>query len=64
MSGIKAAADDLRAAIQGKGAFARFPKALDRHSQWRAAWRVFSSERRAGRTRAWLAAATSYDAIP
>lgn len=60
----QAAADDLRAAIEGKGAFACFQKTLDRHSQWRAAWRVFTSERRAGRTRAWLAADTSYDAIP
>ena len=60
----EAAAADLRAAIEGKGAFARFQKTLDRHSQWRAAWRVFSSERRAGRTRAWLAADTSYDAVP
>lgn len=60
----QAAADDLRAAIEGKGAFACFQKTLDRHSQWRAAWRVFTRERRAGRTRAWLAADTSYDAIP
>lgn len=58
------AAADLRAAIEGKGAFARFQKALDRHSQWGAASRVFSSERQAGRTRAWLGADTSYDAVP
>ncbi len=60
----QAAADDLRAATEGKGAFARFQKALDRHSHWRAAWRVFTSERRAGRARAWLATDTSYDAVP
>lgn len=60
----QAAADDLRAAIEGKGAFARFQKTLNRHSQWRAAWRVLSSERQAGRTRAWLAADTNYDAVP
>jgi hypothetical protein len=58
------AADDLRAAIHGSGAFGRFQKTLDRHSQWRAAWRVFTSERRAGRTRAWLADDTNYDPIP
>ena len=60
----QAAADDLRAAIEGKGAFARFQTAFDRHSQWRAAWQVFSSERRAGRARAWLTDDTNYDAVP
>ena len=60
----QAAAADLQSAMEGKGAFARFHKALDQHSQWRAAWRVFTIERQAGRTRAWLAADTDYDPIP
>ncbi|MEP6761757.1 MAG: UPF0158 family protein [Sporichthyaceae bacterium] len=59
----QAAAQDLLSAIEGKAAFARFQKTLDRHSQWRAAWRVFDSERRAGRTRAWLAD-IGYHAVP
>jgi Uncharacterised protein family (UPF0158) len=62
--GDEGAAADLRAAIEVKGAFVRFQKTLDRHSQWRAAWRVFTSERRAGRAREWLAADTSYEAVP
>jgi hypothetical protein len=48
------AREALLAAVQGKGAFRRFQAALDRHGRHRAAWRVFSSERRSGRARAWL----------
>lgn len=47
--------DDLRAALDGRGAFRRFQRALDRHETYRVHWRVFSTERRAGRARAWLA---------
>jgi hypothetical protein len=57
------AASDLRAAINGRGAFSRFQKALDRHDSHRAAWRVHSSESRTGRARRWLAD-VGYDATP
>ena len=58
-----AASTDLTRAIEGRGAFRRFQQALDRHDQYRAAWRVHTSERRTGRARAWLADA-GYDALP
>ena len=58
-----AACTDLTRAIEGRGAFRRFQQALDRHDQYRAAWRVHTSERRTGRARAWLADA-GYDALP
>jgi len=58
-----AARIDLAAAIDGRGGFRRFQAALNQHEQDRAAWRVFSSERRTGRARAWLADA-GYDALP
>jgi hypothetical protein len=54
---------DLTAALEGKGAFRRFQAALDRHDTYRVHWRVFSTERRAGRARAWLAD-QGYDAVP
>jgi len=54
---------DLTAALDGKGAFRRFQAALDRHDTYRVHWRVFSTERRAGRARAWLAD-QGYDAVP
>jgi hypothetical protein len=57
------ARDDLAAALEGKGAFRRFQAALDRHETHRVHWRVFSTERRTGRARAWLAD-QGYDAIP
>ena len=57
------ARDDLAAALEGKGAFPRFQAALDRHETHRVHWRVFSTERRSGRARAWLAD-QGYDAIP
>ena len=54
---------DLAAALEGRGAFRRFQAALDRHDTYRVHWRVFSTERRAGRARAWLAD-QGYDALP
>lgn len=57
------ARDDLAAALEGNGAFRRFRAALDRHETYRVHWRVFSTERRSGRARAWLAD-RGYDAIP
>jgi hypothetical protein len=54
---------DLAAALDGKGAFRRFQAALDRHDTYRVHWRVFSTERLAGRARAWLAD-QGYDALP
>jgi Uncharacterised protein family (UPF0158) len=57
------AATDLSQAIDGRGAFRRFQKALDKYSDLRVHWRVHSSEVRTGRARAWLADA-GYDATP
>ena len=54
---------DLVAALGGKGAFRRFQGALDRHDTYRVHWRVFSTERLAGRARAWLAD-RGCDALP
>jgi hypothetical protein len=55
--------DDLSAALDGRGAFRRFQAALDRHEAYRVHWRVLSTERRAGRARAWLAE-QGYDTSP
>jgi len=55
--------DDLAASIEGRGAFRRFQDALNRHEVYRVHWRVFSTERRTGRARAWLAE-QGYDAVP
>lgn len=57
------ARDDLQVAVDGKGAFRRFHAALYRHEANRVDWRVWSSERRMGRTREWLAN-EGYDPIP
>mgnify|MGYP001050129485 CR=1 FL=1 len=54
---------DLGAALEGKGAFRRFQGALNRHETYQVHWRVFSTERRSGRGRAWLAD-QGYDALP
>ena len=54
---------DLAAALEGKGAFRRFQAALDRHETYRVHWRVFSTERRTGRARSWLADQGD-DAVP
>jgi hypothetical protein len=41
-------------AIDGKGAFGRFKRALDRSDGLWPAWNVYSTEARSGRARAWL----------
>ncbi len=51
------AADRLRIAISGPGAFRRFKEVLDRWPDQIRPWRTFADERRRGRARAWLAAA-------
>jgi hypothetical protein len=55
-------AERLLDAIDGRGAFSRFRRALDRHPEHISAWRAFSDDRRLGRARSWLADA-GYDAI-
>jgi len=57
------AREDLQVAVDGKGAFRRFQAALDRQEANRVDWRVWSSERRMGRAREWLAD-EGYDPIP
>jgi hypothetical protein len=57
------AREDLQVALDGKGAFRRFQAALDRHEANWVDWRVWSSERRMGRAREWLAD-EGYDPIP
>lgn len=48
--------EKLLDAIDGKGAFSRFRRVLDRHDDLRAQWYVFAAETRIGRAREWLAA--------
>jgi hypothetical protein len=57
------ARDDLQVAVDGKGAFRRFQAAPDRHESHWVDWRVWSSERRMGRAREWMAD-EGYDPIP
>lgn len=57
------ARDDLQVAVDGKGASRRFQAALDRHESHWVDWRVWSSERRMGRAREWMAD-EGYDPIP
>jgi Uncharacterised protein family (UPF0158) len=57
-----ALAELLLDAIDGRGAFSRFRRVLDRHPEQISAWRAFSDDRRVGRARSWLADA-GYDAI-
>jgi hypothetical protein len=45
----------LEQALDGKGAFGRFKRALSGHDAERRAWLSFSQERTRGRARAWLA---------
>lgn len=49
--------EQLLDAIEGRGAFSRFRRVLDRHDDLRARWHAYSAERRAGRARDWLAGA-------
>jgi hypothetical protein len=53
----------LTDAIDGRGAFSRFRRQLDRHPELIGRWQAFSAECRIGRARSWLAAA-GYDALP
>jgi Uncharacterised protein family (UPF0158) len=50
-------------AIDGRGAFSRFRRVLDRHDDLRARWYAYSAETRAGRAREWLAG-EGYVALP
>jgi hypothetical protein len=56
-------ADRLVAAIEGRGAFSRFRRELDRRPELIGPWKAFSAECRVGRARSWLACA-GYDALP
>ena len=47
-------ADRLTDAIDGRGAFSRFRRELDRHPELIGRWRAFSAECRVGRARSWL----------
>ena len=53
----------LLEAIEGRVAFSRFSRTLDRHENLYLSWLAFGEERRAGRARAWLAS-EGYDAVP
>lgn len=55
--------DELLEAIDGKGAFGRFKRLLDRHEELWPVWQTYSIEARTGRARAWLYDA-GYDAWP
>jgi len=50
-------------AIDGRGAFSRFKRALADHDDLRARWDAYSAEARAGRARDWLAG-EGYAALP
>jgi hypothetical protein len=55
--------EQLLDAIDGRGAFGRFKRVLDRHDGLWPAWNTYSTEARCGRARAWLHDA-GYDALP
>jgi hypothetical protein len=55
--------DQFQDAISGRGAFSRFRRLLDQHEELSSSWRIFESERSAGRARAWLADA-GFAAVP
>lgn len=55
--------DQLLDAIDGKGAFSRFRRVLDRHDDLRTRWYAYAAETRIGRAREWLAA-EGYAALP
>jgi hypothetical protein len=55
--------EQLLDAIDGKGAFGRFKRVLDRRDGLWPAWNTYSTEARCGRARAWLHNA-GYDALP
>ena len=58
--GLRAALAD---AIDGRGAFPRFRRLLDRHEDLLSSWRIFQTERQAGRAREWLSQA-GFTALP
>ena len=55
--------EQLLDAIDGRGAFSRFRRVLDRHDDLRASWQSYSAEVRVGRAREWLAV-EGYAALP
>lgn len=59
----QAVADRLTDAIDGRGAFSRFRRELDRRPELISRWQAFSAECRVGRARSWLAS-SGYDALP
>jgi hypothetical protein len=59
----RSVAERLADAIDGRGAFSRFRRELDRHPELISRWRAFSDECKVGRARSWLAA-EGYDALP
>jgi hypothetical protein len=59
----EAVREQLLDAIDGRGAFSRFKRVLDRHDDLRARWYSYSAECRVGRARDWLAGA-GYAALP
>jgi hypothetical protein len=60
---IEAIRERLLDAIDGRGAFSRFRRVLERHDDLRARWYAYSAETRIGRAREWLAA-EGYEAMP
>jgi Uncharacterised protein family (UPF0158) len=58
-----ALAERLLDAIEGRGAFSRFRRVLDRAPEWLPDWYAYRDERHLGRARAWLAD-TGFDAVP
>lgn len=59
----KEMAERLLDAIDGRGAFSRFRRALGQDPDLVGAWLRFSDDRRAGRCRSWLAS-VGFDAVP
>ena len=55
--------EQLLDAIDGRGAFSRFKRVLERHDDLRASWFAYSAEARTGRARDWLAG-EGYAALP
>lgn len=55
--------EQLLDAIDGRGAFSRFRRTLERDDDLRASWQSYSAERRVGRAREWLGA-EGYAALP
>lgn len=58
-----ALAQELADAIEGRGAFSRFRRVMDRHPDHVPGWLAFRDERSTGRARSWLAE-NGYEALP